>query len=124
MDRNRRLHSLGGEEHQQSPLGECDLSRHRVARSYADWPKRGSATGAFHNSETPWRSGQRERLHFFAQNKSDSFVPLLLSDHKGTTTVVDWSVRELNEKWLDVGLSGSPAQVSRGSRAIFARTMR
>lgn len=47
-------------------------------------------------------------------------MPLLLNDHNGAATVREWSIRELNEKWLDVGLSGSPNQVSSKFRAACA----
>jgi beta-1,2-xylosyltransferase len=30
----------------------------------------------------------------------------------GRLELEEWSVKELNEKWLDIGLSGGPAQVS------------
>lgn len=66
-----------------------------------------------HSKDTQWRSSQRERLHFLAHNDSDATHLLLLDTTKlgGGLEVTSWSVKELNEKWMDVGLSGGPVQV-------------
>jgi beta-1,2-xylosyltransferase len=76
--------------------------------------QRGTSTGLHHNKETPWRSSQRDRLHFFAHNASTANIPILVDKTKsgGRLELEEWSVKELNEKWLDIGLSGGPAQVS------------
>nr|XP_019013499.1 uncharacterized protein I206_01567 [Kwoniella pini CBS 10737]OCF52280.1 hypothetical protein I206_01567 [Kwoniella pini CBS 10737] len=68
---------------------------------------RGSATGLFHSRKTPWRSSQRERLHFFANNEtaSDEEVSVLLPNGK----IGEYTRNQLN-KWLDAGLSGAPSQ--------------
>ncbi|WVQ78122.1 hypothetical protein IAT38_000203 [Cryptococcus sp. DSM 104549] len=80
---------------------------------YVPWEKkdvskifwRGTATGLFHDKRKPWRSSQRERLHFWATNTTGT-VPLLLPDG----TVRDWERGEVVEGWLDVGLSGGATQ--------------
>ncbi|RSH91311.1 hypothetical protein EHS25_009610 [Saitozyma podzolica] len=87
---------------------------------YVPWEKkdiakafwRGTSTGLHHNKETPWRSSQRDRLHFFAHNTSTASTPILVDRTKsgGRLELEEWSVKELNEKWLDIGLSGGPAQ--------------
>ncbi|WWD15888.1 hypothetical protein CI109_100312 [Kwoniella shandongensis] len=83
---------------------------------------RGSATGLSHNKKTPWRSSQRERLHFFAHNSSSGDTTLLLPD--GSTGV--YNHQELADKWLDVGLSGVPVQCNKedGSCDDMAREIK
>nr|XP_019042714.1 hypothetical protein I302_08420 [Kwoniella bestiolae CBS 10118]OCF21644.1 hypothetical protein I302_08420 [Kwoniella bestiolae CBS 10118] len=73
--------------------------------SKAFW--RGSATGLFHSRKTPWRQSQRERLHFFAHNAtaSEESQSILLPNGE----IGEYKRAELNG-WLDVGLSGIPAQ--------------
>ncbi|WWC61152.1 uncharacterized protein I303_103731 [Kwoniella dejecticola CBS 10117] len=73
--------------------------------SKAFW--RGSATGLFHSRKTPWRSSQRERLHFFANNETSlqDTVSVLLPNGE----IGEYQNEKLND-WLDVGLSGVPSQ--------------
>lgn len=74
---------------------------------------RGSATGLFHNVDNAWRDSQRERLHWFAQNTSEGTQPILL-DRGGKVEVAHFKVKDMNEKYFDVGLSGQPVQVCLG----------
>ncbi|WVQ70107.1 uncharacterized protein L199_008332 [Kwoniella botswanensis] len=68
---------------------------------------RGSATGLFHSRKTPWRQSQRERLHFLAHNTSASEENMSILLPNGE--LGEYTRKELNG-WLDVGLSGVPAQ--------------
>jgi hypothetical protein len=110
----------------QSLLGEQDSTPIPVRELTT---QRGSATGLHHSKDTLWRQSQRERLHFFAHNASGGAVDVLV-DRAGAGGVAvgeeggqggergvrvdQWRVREMNERWLDVGLSGKPVQVSVG----------
>lgn len=81
------------------------------AADFAD-SQRGSATGLFHSKDTPWRQSQRERLHWFSNNASDDKVSLLVDrGADGGLVNEQWKVTDLNEAWLDVGISGKPNQV-------------
>lgn len=68
-----------------------------------------------HSKDTLWRQSQRERLHFFAHNDTEEAKATILVDRtqEGKGLVYEeFSVKELNERYLDVGLSGQPVQVS------------
>ncbi|ODO03427.1 hypothetical protein L198_02274 [Cryptococcus wingfieldii CBS 7118] len=79
---------------------------------------RGTATGSFHSKRDPWRSSQRERLHFFSTNTSGS-VDLLLPNLASRSV----PRQDVLDAWFDVGLSGGPVQCSEedGSCADMAR---
>ncbi|WVQ71619.1 hypothetical protein IAR50_001159 [Cryptococcus sp. DSM 104548] len=79
---------------------------------------RGTATGSFHSQRDPWRSSQRERLHFFSTNTTGS-IDLLLPNLESRPV----PRKEAVEAWLDVGLSGGPVQCNEedGSCADMAR---
>ena len=74
--------------------------------------QRGSTTGIYHNKRLPWRQSQRERLHFWVHNETDTPVPVLVDRSAQGLGVVSeqYSSQELRDKWLDVGLAGGPAQ--------------
>ncbi|RXK36431.1 hypothetical protein M231_06275 [Tremella mesenterica] len=72
---------------------------------------RGTATGSFHNKKIPWRGSQRERLHFLAHNNSEATAPILVK-RDGRWVTESYPVQEMNEAWLDVGLSDGPTQCS------------
>lgn len=110
--RNCQICSLGRQGGQQSILGILLLFppfTYYELRWLKLQMQRGSATGLFHDKNKPWRQSQRERLHWFGTNMTGT-VPLLLPDG----SIKDWDRADLVDKWLDIGLSGGPTQVSRG----------
>lgn len=73
---------------------------------------RGSATGVYHDMNTAWYKSQRERLHVFANNETTDKVPILVdrAESGGGIRTEDYSVKNMGERWFDVGLAGGPVQ--------------
>jgi hypothetical protein len=85
---------------------------------------RGSPTGLSHKKGNGWRNSQRHRLNFFANNQSDAAIPILVQ--RGNTVRAEaHRIKDMNEKWFDVGLAGGAVQCNKadGSCDELANTV-
>ncbi len=71
---------------------------------------RGSLTGAFHNSWTPWRRGHRERMVYLTAENNGS-QEVLLEKEGGGLIMKEFDVKDMNKRWFDVAPTGGAAQV-------------
>jgi len=105
-----------------TPLEGYDSAFSPIAlKSYTPWDGktenklfwRGTATGDFYGKREgyDWRRTHRPALHFLAQNGEG--VEEVWVETEKCWERETWKRRELNEKYLDVGLTGKPHQVSR-----------
>ncbi|KAL1405284.1 hypothetical protein Q8F55_008911 [Vanrija albida] len=86
---------------------------------YLEWEKktdaklfwRGSATGISQNKNMPWRQSQRQRLHYFANNKTEGSAPIIVGRSSGPV-VEEYPVKQMVAEWFDIGLAGKPHQCS------------
>lgn len=72
---------------------------------------RDSFTGAFHSDDFDWPNSQRERLVKLASTREDRLEEVLMQGCKRVDRK-QYSLAELNERFLDIAPVGSPVQVS------------
>lgn len=71
---------------------------------------RGSTTGS-HFFKKSWRDSHRNRLHFIATSEEEEEeVPILVEEANGRLRTINFSPRELNKAYMDVGLAGKVIQ--------------
>ncbi|TXT04883.1 hypothetical protein VHUM_03966 [Vanrija humicola] len=57
----------------------------------------------------PWRQSQRQRLDYFANNKTEGNAAILVGRSTGPV-VEEYPVKQMVEEWFDIGLAGRPHQ--------------
>lgn len=72
---------------------------------------RGSPTGVSHRKHLEWRKSQRHRLNRFANNASNDAIPVLV-ERGNTVRAEAHRIRDMNQRWFDIGLTGGPTQCS------------
>ena len=70
---------------------------------------RGSTTGSENVKDVDWQSSQRARLHFMS-HETKGKKSVLWADEDGTAREDTFSVKEMNENWLDTSYAGEPVQ--------------
>ena len=80
---------------------------------------RGHNSGIYHLNRWDWRSSQRDRLDFLANDHSEQMVEVLVDVVDSTGVEVElWSRDELAKKYLDVGLIGGVSEINNHELAI------
>ena len=82
-----------------------------------DWEKkdnnklmwRGSTTGIDFYVENDWKNSQRARLHF-ATNEKEGNRNVLIAEGEGAISEKQFSVKTLNDAYMDVSFAGGPVQ--------------
>lgn len=65
------------------------------------------STGMRHTSKTAWRSQQRHRLSYLAHNETGT-RQIYAAQPDGGYKLETWDVRDLVEKYTDIGMVGGP----------------